>query len=124
MHRFSNLRTKSYLDRASTYDATNRVFFIYYIGTYFNRPLFHYGETDSLELTELRIKRSLPYYQCITYAPVRTHSRKSEFEALIAQNRTILPIEGLESWDVFTHPTDDIDTLKQSAESLYQIQLD
>lgn len=125
MHRFHSLRTKSYMDRVQAFDCSNRVFYIYYVGSYHNKPMFHYGEADHIDLVELRLRRILPYYQCITYTPVRhLVSRRAEFEKAIQDRKVVLPVLGTESWDAFTYPTDELEALSTYVDHLYQVQND
>lgn len=85
MFRIRNVSTKSsYFDRP---DTSERIFFIYNLARYDNRPHYHYGETSDLYHTELMLKSRVPIYTRVCYYPVHGGRGLSEFEAYIQNKR-------------------------------------
>lgn len=94
---------KSYLDRTSDYDTHNRVFAIYYLGRYNNLSIYHYNECDDINLTELKLKQTLPFYKTILCIPVEHNVQGIvKFDSMILDNKVSIPLPGLETWSAFT----------------------
>lgn len=92
----------SYLDRVSDYDIHNKVFYIYYLGCFNNTPMYHYGESDDLDLVELKIKRTLPFYERVLYTPVEHHTNTLEqFKDYIKNKKVRIPLAEVCMWDAF-----------------------
>lgn len=85
-----NIKTRaSYYDRADTSD---RIFYIYNLARYNNRPHYHYGETCDLHYTEFALKAKVPIYTRICYYPIDAATDGlARFERIIAPKRTSLP---------------------------------
>lgn len=87
--------TKSYQDRAN-YDANNNVFYIYYLGKYNNKKTYCYGETNDINIVELKLKQTLPIYKLVkTISNEDKIYDKNKFEKLIKNNRIDFPIKEL-----------------------------
>jgi hypothetical protein len=54
----------TYHDRCH-WDTTERVFYIYKIGRFHNKVLYHYGETTDIYASELKIMGNLPFRERI-----------------------------------------------------------
>lgn len=50
------------------------VFYMYKIGRYHNKTLYTYGETTDLMSIEIRLRRHVPMYELVFYAPYETKS--------------------------------------------------
>lgn len=108
------------MDRASVYDTHNRVFYIFYLGQFNNRPIYHYGETNDIDATELFVKANLPFYKLVLYLPIDTEQDGlSQFDQYIQHDRVDFPVHNLEHLDVFC-PSNDIETIVQKVEALYR----
>jgi hypothetical protein len=97
-------RLYSYKDRVDM-DTSNRVFFIYYLGRYSNKPIFHYGETMDTSLVEFYLRKKVPIYQKKFYVPVEDHIYgKHQFDKYVKTNNLVtkIPVYGMEKLDYFT----------------------
>lgn len=95
-----------YLDRVSEYDAHNRVFYIFYLGCFNNYPIYHYGESYDIDLAELKIKRTLPFYERVYCAPIgHKVNAKHEFDEMIKEKKVRISLPDVTHWEAFT--TDD-----------------
>lgn len=97
-------RLYSYKDRVDM-DTSNRMFYIYYLGRYSNKPIFHYGETMDTSLVEFHLRKKVPIYQKKFYVPVEDRVYgKTQFEKYLKKNNlmTTLPVYGMENLDYFT----------------------
>lgn len=116
------LRPRTFMDQASVYDTHNRVFYIYFLGFFNNRPIYHFGETNDLDANELLIRSQLPFYERILYIPTDSHHNAlREFIEYIQNYRTTLPVHNLEHLDAFTTTDIDngIDAILQKVDNLY-----
>lgn len=94
----------SYKDRIDM-DTSNRLFFIYYLGRYDNRPMFFYGETMDTSLVEFHLRKKVPIYQKKFHVPVEDHVYgKQSFDRYVKRNNLVatLPVHGMERYDYFT----------------------
>jgi hypothetical protein len=96
---------KSYLDRAD-YDASNRVFYIYYLGAFSNKAIYTYGETYDTHATELRLKKTIPFYkQVYNVVCEDVVNGKEKFERYICSRKLKckipLDIRDIDDWDAF-----------------------
>jgi hypothetical protein len=80
----------SYFDRPDTSD---RVFYIYNLARYNNKPHYHYGVTHDLLYTEFLLRSRVPIYKRICYHPIDTTlDCIDRFEKIIADKRVLLPV--------------------------------
>ena len=63
------INCKSYKDQVD-YFTCNKVFFLYDVGRYHNKRLYHYGETIDIDLVEYKLKKNLPYYKKLIDIPI------------------------------------------------------
>lgn len=100
MFRVRNVSTRSsYYDRP---DTSERIFFIYNLSRYDNRPHYHYGETCDLYHTELMLKARVPVYTRVCYFPVYGDTTRglNKFESYIANKRaTTLKLDNVFALD-------------------------
>ncbi len=81
--------SSSYYDRADTSD---RVFYIYNLARYSNRPHYHYGETCDLHYTEFVLKSKVPIYTRVCYHPVDcVTDGLVRFERIIGPKKVVFP---------------------------------
>lgn len=88
------IKCRSYKDIVSL-DYSEKVFYIYSLGRYHNKPLYHYGETLNPETLEFELAKTLPYYKKIVHVPVDTCvDGKDKFELFVKKNElsTQLPL--------------------------------
>lgn len=119
--RICHIRTASYLDRApSWYETTNRTMYIYSLGSYHNRSIYHYGETFDIDLIELELKTRVPLYERVMYIPLDHNSiLASSIYKLISEKETVrIPVEGMELWKAFT--SESIQDIIDMAEQMYK----
>lgn len=113
------------MDRASVYDTHNRVFYIFYVGRFHNRPIYHFGETNDIDATEFFVKSNLPFYELVLYLPVDTEQDGlSQFSKYIHQDRVELPVHNMEHLDVFSPSRNDLETIVKKVEDLYRANAD
>jgi hypothetical protein len=112
----------SYFDRVDT-DNGNKMFAIYALSRYKNRPHYYYCETTDLSLTELKLCKTVPAYKRLYYTPVDSVVNGiNDFEKHIQPLRCKLPIVGCDEWSVFSlDNSEDISTILQIIESLYSV---
>lgn len=110
----------SYFDRVDT-DNDNKMFAIYALSKYKNRPHYYYCETTDLSMTELKLCKTVPTYKRVYYTPVDSVVNGiNEFEKHIQPLRCNLPIFGCEEWSVFSlDDSDDISTILLAAVDCY-----
>lgn len=119
------IRTRSHMDRVSVYDNHNRTFYIYYLGIYHNRPMYHYGETNDIDVTEFFLRSRLPFYNQIMYIPIDAQQHAfTSFSEFIKNERVTLPVHSLEHMDVFSTTFDDIETILQKVQHMYGASVD
>lgn len=119
------LHTRSHLDRVSPYDAHNRVFYIYSVGRFHNKPLYIYGETNDLDLVELQLQATLPMFKKEIALPVEYHMTAIErFDLYIEPLKTRMPVHGLESLDVFTCDDEAREEVIEMVTDLYRVYVD
>ena len=90
-----DIKCRSYKDRVST-DNSERVFYLYHLGRYYNTPTYHYGETVHPEVIELSLVKTLPYCKKILEVPVEHRvDGKNKIDEYVAHNdmRTSLPLK-------------------------------
>ncbi len=113
----------SYYDSIS-YNMHNRMFYIYYLGHYYNKKIYHYGETDDIYMTEYKIKKTFPIYDNIICIPVEDVVYGiNDFEIFISKYKTIMPLiepKITENWDVFEF-NDDVNIISNTAKKMYKI---
>lgn len=98
-------QTHEYLDRATDYD---RIFYIYYLGCFNNTPIYHYGESSDIHHAELKIKKTVPFYERVWYTPLDNNVyMKDEFDEYIKNKKIKIMLPDVNQWDAFT--TDEID---------------
>lgn len=93
---------KSYSDQVD-YFTCNKVVFLFDIGKYYNRRLYHYGETIDIDLVEYKLNRFLPYYNKIIDIPIdKCIDGFEKLESIIEEKglKTKIPIEGIEDLNV------------------------
>lgn len=91
----------AYSDRVCA-DMSNRVFYVYYLGRFNNRPLYHYGESHDAYDAHFRVHRSVPFCKRIVCIPVEDNTGGLQvFEDRVKDVRCSLPIAGLEGWAAF-----------------------
>lgn len=100
IHKYKQLKTinKSYKDKVD-YFTCHKIFFIFDIGRYHNKRLYHYGETIDIDLTEYKLKKNLPYYKKIIDIPINNCINGFEkIENLIEIQglKTKIPLDGLD----------------------------
>lgn len=86
-------------------DTSNRLFFVYYLGRYDNRPIFYYGETMDISLIEFHLRKKVPIYQKKFHVPVEDNIYgKQRFDRYVRRNQLVarLPVHGMEGYDYFT----------------------
>lgn len=120
-----HMRSRSYLDRVSIYDTQNRVFYLFYMGKFHNRAMYHYGETNDIAATEFFVKSHLPFYELLMYIPIDTEQNAlHRFTEYIQPESTVLPVHSLEHLTVFTPSSLDIKTIVEKIEELYRTNVD
>jgi hypothetical protein len=89
-----NIRCKaSYFDRVDV-DNSNKVFYIYNLARYHNRPHYCFGETHDIHATELVLARTLPLYKRIYVVPVdHVCDGISKFQDQVQPYITSLPFD-------------------------------
>lgn len=95
---------KSYFDRVQ-YETHNSIFYIYYLGRYNNKSIFHYGETQDLYGKEFLLKQKLPIYNKLKAIPIEHNVYgKEKFDNYLKTNklRIIFPIDDLKDLECFT----------------------
>ena len=113
---------KSYLDRIPDYDAHNRVFYIYTLGSWNNIPYYHYGESDDISLTEFKIKKTLPFYSLLTCIPIDHNiAAISDFEKMVRNKKVTIPVVEAFSWPAFT--TDNPNALLYKVNRLFSVEM-
>ena len=113
------------MDRVSMYDTQNRVFYLFYMGRYHNRAMYHYGETNDIDATEFFVKSHVPLYELIMYIPIDTEQGAlHQFTDYIQHESTQLPVHGLEHVAVFSPTSLDIKRIVQKIEELYRTNVD
>lgn len=121
----SVIRSRSYLDRASIHDTQNRVFYLFYMGRFHNRAMYHYGETNDIAATEFFVKSHVPFYELLLYIPVDTEQDAlPKFTEYIQQESTELPVHSLEHLAVFSPSSLDIEMIVEKIQSLYRTNVD
>jgi hypothetical protein len=113
------------MDRASVYDAHNRVFYLFYLGRFQNRPMYHYGETTDIDATEFYIQSQLPFYQRIMYIPIDTKLNAFyEFDEYIQIDHAKLPVQSLQHLAVFSPSSLEFEMIIQKIDELYHTHVD
>lgn len=96
-----SVKRTSYLDRAPAwYDTHTRVFYIFSLGRYHNKPIYCYGETNDLDAIEFHLKQHLPIYERILYTPAHLGYEHDFREAPIQD--VAFEVRGFEDWKMFT----------------------
>lgn len=89
LHRRACSVKSSYYDRPET---SERIFYIYNLSRYNNRPHYHFGETCDLYYTELLLKSRVPIYTRICYHPIHVATDGiTEFHSYIRDRVSKLP---------------------------------
>lgn len=113
------------MDCPSVYDAHNRVFYLFYLGRYHNSPIYHYGETNDIDVIEFYIQSQLPFYQRIMYIPIDTElDALYAFDKYIQPDQSKLPIESLQHLAVFSPSSFELEKIIQKIEELYRVNVD
>lgn len=101
--RGATLRLRSsYHDNVQT-DMSNRVFYIYHLGRFNNRHIYHYGEASDAYEVAFRVHRTLPFYKRILCIPAEeAPCGLSRFDSLVQRQRCTIPVHGLEEWAAFS----------------------
>jgi hypothetical protein len=83
--------------------------------------LYHYGESEDIDLTELKIKRTLPFYERVLYTPVEHHTNAlQQFEDYIKNRKIRIPLAGACLWDAFfIGEEQDIDDIIKTVNEYY-----
>ena len=69
-------------------DASENLFYIYYLGRYNNKAIYHYGETLNLYNVEFDLCKKLPYYKNLISIPTDYHTDGNEkFANFLKQNK-------------------------------------
>lgn len=100
----TNQARASYRDRVDL-DNNNRVFFIYSLGRYRNKPLYYFGETIDISSVEYALRKELPFYEQQIVVPVEDSVYgREEFEGFINRHQleAKLPLEGSSFDSIFT----------------------
>lgn len=103
MGRAATMKVRSsYHDNAQT-DVSNRVFYIYHLGRFNNRHIYHYGESvDACEVA-FRVHRTLPFYKRILCIPTEDAPYGlTRFDSIVQRHRCTIPVHGLEEWAAFS----------------------
>lgn len=48
-------------DKIDYYNSNNRVFYLYNLGRYHNKSLYHYGNTNDIDLVEYNLKKKCTF---------------------------------------------------------------
>lgn len=120
----SILRVKTtYSDKVSI-DNSELVFYIYSLGNYHNTPMYHYGETIDLYMTECSLKKQLPVYERVMCTPIDDkHNSLQMFREFLNKNHktTALPVVKCEHLEVFTcNDQHDFEMILGFIDTLYQ----
>lgn len=110
-----------YLDTVCENDTHNNVFYIYYLGNYDNIPVYHYGNTSDISSVELRIKKTLPFYERVTCVPIGHHVIGVDVVTnYITQNATPASINlpRVQEWNAFT--TEDLPSVLSLIETTFE----
>lgn len=108
----------SYFDRPDTSD---RVFYIYNLARYNNRPHYHYGETHDLLYTEFLLRSRVPIYKRICYHPVDSSTNcLDRFHSMIMDKKVTLPALNIENVFALDDATE-MEHILNRVESMFSI---
>lgn len=103
-------------------DASENMFYIYYLGRYNNKAIYHYGETLNLYNVEFNLCKKLPLYKKLLSIPIDYHGDgKEKFDNFLKQNKlnSILSLSNIEN--IFITSDDvDIDTILLSVSEIFK----
>jgi len=111
---------KSNLDSACYYDTSNRVFFIYHLGSYFNKPYYLYGETNNIDQTDLQLRCTVPTYTLVYSTPVDSRSHMiDEVDKYLYGFCDPFPLPACQTWNTISCSEEALEEIVAKIDSLY-----
>jgi hypothetical protein len=81
---------RSYLDRVDHISTHNKIFFVFDLGRYNNKRIYHFGESPDFYLTEFQIHKSFPVCKPIIIEPATDPNMVQKILAVIP-NKVSMP---------------------------------
>lgn len=122
--KLNKFKINCYKDKVDYYDNSNRVFYLYNLGRYHNKYLYHYGTTNDIDLVEYNLRKNIPFYERIIYTPIEDYTYGPKLFDDFIENENLkstLPIDGLKYLDIICSKNENVDLILDKINEIFKL---